>query len=79
MARVVLNLETVGFTDEQFAHLCQANQDWHLERTAKGELVIMPPVGGHNYQFSFRGALKVPILIRLAEMGKLLVCETDSL
>ena len=46
MARVVLNLETVGFTDEQFAHLCQANQDWHLERTAKGELVIMPPVGG---------------------------------
>ena len=58
MARVVLNLETVGFTDEQFAHLCQANQDWHLERTAKGELVIMPPVGGKcqsrgglNYRF----------------------------
>ncbi|MBW4643792.1 MAG: Uma2 family endonuclease [Goleter apudmare HA4340-LM2] len=43
---VVLNLETVEFTDEQFYRLCQSNRELQLERTAKGELVIMPPVGG---------------------------------
>ncbi|WP_200817650.1 Uma2 family endonuclease [Calothrix rhizosoleniae] len=42
----VLNLDTVNLTDEQFWHLCQANRDIPLERSAKGELIIMPPVGG---------------------------------
>lgn len=42
----VLNLTTVDLTDEQFYRLCQVNRDLQLERTAKGELVIMPPVGG---------------------------------
>jgi Uma2 family endonuclease len=46
MKAFVLNLDTVNFTDEQFYRLCQANQGWQLERTAKGELVVMPPVGG---------------------------------
>jgi Uma2 family endonuclease len=48
MATIVLSLENVGLTDEQFYKLCQVNQDWQLERTAKGELVIMPPVGGKS-------------------------------
>jgi Uma2 family endonuclease len=43
---VILNLKNVDLTDEQFYQLCQDNQNWELERTAKGELVIMPPVGG---------------------------------
>ena len=46
MNTVILNLENVGITDEQFDKLCQSNKDLQLERTAKGELVIMPPVGG---------------------------------
>ncbi|NES93992.1 MAG: Uma2 family endonuclease [Desertifilum sp. SIO1I2] len=43
---ITLNLDAVGFSDEQFYQLCQANPNWQLERTAKGELTIMPPVGG---------------------------------
>ncbi|MBD2180686.1 Uma2 family endonuclease [Aerosakkonema funiforme] len=43
---VILNLKNVSLSDEQFYQLCQDNQNWQLERTAKGELVIMPPVGG---------------------------------
>jgi len=39
METVVLNLETVNLTDEQFYHLCQANQTWNLERNQKGELL----------------------------------------
>lgn len=46
MTAVRLNLATVDITNEQFYRLCQVNQDWQIERTAKGELVIMPPVGG---------------------------------
>lgn len=46
METVVLNLDTVDLTDEQFFHLCQANENLQIERTAKGELLIMSPVGG---------------------------------
>jgi len=43
---IILNLDNVGLSDEQFYQLCQANHNLQLERTAKGELIIMPPVGG---------------------------------
>jgi Uma2 family endonuclease len=46
MMPVVLNLETVNLSDEQFWRLCKVNRDMALERTAQGELVIMSPVGG---------------------------------
>ncbi|NEQ11704.1 MAG: Uma2 family endonuclease, partial [Moorea sp. SIO4E2] len=48
MQRVVLNLERVNLSDQQFHNLCQANQNLQLERNAKGELIIMPPVGGRS-------------------------------
>lgn len=48
MTGVVLNLDAVNLTDEQFFSLCQANETWKLERNAKGELLIMPPVGGNT-------------------------------
>ncbi len=48
MNGIVLNLHNVDLTEEQFDHLCQENQDWKLERTAKGELIIMSPVGGRS-------------------------------
>ncbi len=43
---VILQLDQVNLTDEQFYQLCQANQDMQLERSAAGALIIMPPVGG---------------------------------
>lgn len=46
MTYTVLNLKTVEFTDEQFYRLCLANPDRQFERTAKGELIIISPVGG---------------------------------
>ena len=46
MNSIVLNLDTVGLTDEQFYRLCSKNRDWQFERNAKGELIIMPPGGG---------------------------------
>ncbi len=42
---IILNVKTVGLSDEQFYQLCQINENWQLEETAQGELLIMPPVG----------------------------------
>jgi len=35
-------------TDEQFYEFCQRNADFRIERTANGEIVIMPPTGGET-------------------------------
>ena len=35
-------------TDDLFDELCRLNRDMRLERTAKGELIIMPPTGGET-------------------------------
>ncbi len=47
MIPLVLEMETaeIHLSNEQFYRLCQVNRDLRLERTAKGELVIMPPTG----------------------------------
>ncbi len=49
MTPITLNLQpTIELTDEQFALICSINRDLRLERTATGELVIMPPTGGET-------------------------------
>jgi Uma2 family endonuclease len=42
---LVLNLENVALSDEQFIELCADNRELHLELTAQKELVIMTPPG----------------------------------
>ncbi|BAY79908.1 hypothetical protein NIES25_63960 (plasmid) [Nostoc linckia NIES-25] len=49
MNALKVNLKPVlELTDEQFFNLCQANRDLRFERTATGELIIMPPTGGET-------------------------------
>ncbi|NMG18916.1 Uma2 family endonuclease [Brasilonema bromeliae] len=49
MDALTVNLNPViELTDEQFFQLCQANRDLRFERTATGELIIMPPTGGET-------------------------------
>ena len=49
----VLNL-----TEDQFFELCQLNRELRIERTAQGELLIMPPAGWetseHNAEISMQ-------------------------
>jgi Uma2 family endonuclease len=35
-------------SDDQFYELCLANRDLRIERTAHGELILMPPTGGET-------------------------------
>lgn len=45
---LTLNLNAVHLTDDQFYQLCQNNRELKFERTAKGALIIMSPVGGES-------------------------------
>ena len=49
MTSITLDLRPlIDLTDDQFYQLCQANHDVRFERTAKGELIVMPPTGGET-------------------------------
>ena len=40
----------IDMTDDQFFEFCQINRELRIERTAKGELIIMPPTGWETGQ-----------------------------
>ena len=49
--KLVLNVQKVALTEEQFLQLCSDNRDLRMELTAQKELIIMPPAGyksGHR-------------------------------
>ncbi len=49
MTALTLNMSAVvQLSDDDFYNLCQANRELKLERTAKGELVVMAPTGGEG-------------------------------
>ena len=39
--------------DADFYELCQANQDWRIERTSDGDIIVMPPTGGETGRRNF--------------------------
>ena len=38
----------IEISDDQFFALCQINRELRLERTAEGDLIVMPPTGGET-------------------------------
>jgi Uma2 family endonuclease len=47
-AKVVLNPRLRIMDDDEYWELCAANPDVRFERTAQGEIIIVPPVGGEG-------------------------------
>ncbi|UFP96207.1 Uma2 family endonuclease [Gloeobacter morelensis] len=55
MESFVLDFHSVvDLTDDQFFRLCQKNRDLRIERTASGEIIVMPPTGGDSGHSNFR-------------------------
>lgn len=73
---VILNLKNVGLSDEQFYQLCQINENWKLEQTAKGELLIMPPVGAISGNRESDLNADVVIWNRQTKLGKVFSSST---
>ncbi|MEM8778149.1 MAG: Uma2 family endonuclease [Cyanobacteria bacterium P01_G01_bin.49] len=76
MTAVILNLDSVNLSNEQFYRLCQVNQDWQLERTAKGELIIMPPVGGVSGSREADLLIDLGLWNRQTKLGKVFSSST---
>ncbi|MEO1375824.1 MAG: Uma2 family endonuclease [Cyanobacteria bacterium J06635_10] len=76
MMSLILNLDTVELTDEQFWRLCQQNQDLQLERSAKGDLIVMPPVGGRSGNREADLITEVSIWNRQTQLGKVFSSST---
>ncbi len=58
---VVRMRPVINLTDDQFFEFCQINRDLRIERTATGELLIMPPTGSETggRNFNLNGQLFV--------------------
>jgi Uma2 family endonuclease len=77
MDTVVLNLEpVVTLSDEQFYQLCIFNRDLKLERSAKGELIIVSPVGGESGNREAEFITDLNIWNRQTKLGKVFSSST---
>jgi Uma2 family endonuclease len=59
----------IDLTDEQFFQVCQNNRDLRFERTASGELVVMPPTGGETGKRNFEIVVQLGIWNRKHNLG----------
>lgn len=60
---------TLTVTHEQFVHLALANRDLQLERTATGELIVMPPTGSDTGKRNFDIAGQLWLWNRQTKLG----------
>ena len=78
MSAIHLSLEPLvqTLTHEQFYELCMANKDVAMERSATGELIIMPPVGGESGEREADFIIDLGIWNRQAKLGKVFSSST---
>ncbi|NEP18727.1 MAG: Uma2 family endonuclease [Leptolyngbya sp. SIO4C1] len=76
MSPLTLDFSQAHLTDEQFYRLCLANPTVQLERTAKGLLVVMPPVGGESGNRELELGLDLGLWNRQTRLGKVFSSST---
>ncbi|MCC5607052.1 Uma2 family endonuclease [Nostoc sp. CHAB 5834] len=60
----------IDLTDDQFFQMCQKNRDYRFERTASGELLIMPPTGSDTGNRNFDIVVELGIWNKQTKLGK---------
>ncbi|MDZ7995036.1 MAG: Uma2 family endonuclease [Nostoc sp. EfeVER01] len=60
----------IDLTDEQFFQMCQKNRDYRFERTASGELLIMPPTASETGNRNFDMVVELGIWNKQTKLGK---------
>ena len=68
-ARIVLD-SGHPLTEDEYYAFCQANPDLRVERTAQGEIVIVPPTGGESSYRSGKGLSQLETWARKDGCGK---------
>jgi Uma2 family endonuclease len=78
----IVNFQTIDLssviklTREEFIKLCAANPEMKLERTAKGELIVMSPTGGETGSFNADLNGELYIWSRAFKIGKIFDSST---
>ena len=67
---------SIKLTDEQFYELCQLNRDLRIERSAIGELIIMPPTGGETGKRNAKLTARFVIWNEQSELGEVFDSST---
>ncbi|MDZ7960599.1 MAG: Uma2 family endonuclease [Aulosira sp. DedQUE10] len=67
---------TIDLTDEQFFQLCQKNRDYRFERTASGEILIMPPTGSDTGRRNVKITTQIDIWNSESSLGEVFDSST---
>jgi Uma2 family endonuclease len=73
---LVLNLDRVYLSDEQFYQLCINNPEIPLERNPKGALIVMSPVGGDSGSRELEFGIDLGNWNRQTQLGKVFSSST---
>lgn len=57
-------------SDREFFEFCQLNQEWRIERSTRGDLIIMPPTGGKSGGRNFTLAGRFYLWVEADGTGK---------
>jgi Uma2 family endonuclease len=77
MNTYTLNLDSaIELSDDQFYQLCRNNPDLKFERTAQGELIVMPPTGGETGRRNSSLIVDVGIWNRKTQLGQVFDSST---
>jgi len=71
-----VNVKQIHLTDQQFEQLCIDNPDLTIERTAKGKLIFMAPVGGEGGSWEMNLGGEVYVWNKQSELGKVFSSST---
>lgn len=71
-----LHIQQVHLSDEQFYQLCIQNPDLQIERTAKGVLLVMSPVGGESGNREMELGGELYIWNKQTQLGKVFSSST---
>jgi Uma2 family endonuclease len=67
---LVLHVQpAIDLTSEQFYALCQLNRDLRFERTAKGDIIVMPPTGAATGARNLRLGVQLSLWAERDENG----------
>jgi Uma2 family endonuclease len=59
----------IKMTDDQFFEFCQINGDLRIERTAIGDIIIMPPTGGETGNYNAELTIELGTWNRRKKLG----------
>lgn len=67
---VALSFPGKGMSEEEFFEFCQLNRDLRIERTSKGEIIIMSPTGTETGNWNFLISTELGIWNKKYKLGR---------